>query len=998
MNRIFTASCVIMGLIAMLIPSATGGENFLPPGDFGTAPYPGQWEADVSWMSSRFTLYGKGAGAFLRVNEEPARLSAKFQLPAGKKKLELATRTRQISFQQGEKRWDIPTVVLNFRDANGKEISSGWKKTIKYRGGAEWKISKESYNVPNNAAQGTVEISYKGGGDFDLDWIQVYDPANPPEMKEDAAVDAEADQPAKATKASKPKKASGPVIKAKAEQPDEGVVLYDGLTGRVGTMPIGWKTLFGKQVGRAELVKDDDGLYMHVTKAPFRASHDAWMDIPVPTRVMMKVRVSGTAGLPKEKMPNISFVHGAVGGLEAGYAGNWVATGDTDDWVSIDKEFEAGRGIVRRMRITVGHPGDKGTIDVKDIKVIGFPGRVGKEVDRSAILGPNTERREVDRSKITGSNIDESKIKAVIHVDKNHPKANDLNTGLERNLPKKSIQSAIDDFRIQHSGFTGETKIVIHEGVYRPIRTIEVDNFMYATRKRLLVLEGATKGKVVISGSITEGFEPKTWKLVDKSRNIYRHDWTYDWGTVNRGYYSTPNILTHRRELIALNGKLLTPKILEAYNYVDKRGREYNEVGLLVAEGKPKGKPGYTYEGFLGLDVLEPGEFGVAERSDHDHSNSIFIRLPKDVNTIDGALIEVGYTPTLLRIRDKHNMVMRNLTFKHAASWYINYFDDSAVEIGPTPVAKKKAHELKLEPRNFLIEDCVFEDNNGCGLALHDLHDFDLRCCVFQRNGINGVGIHGRNGRINDIVTTQNNRIGHLGGEEDTPHGGAGISLFGMDMLFKNVKANNNLGGGLRGDVVATNIIFENCEFNNNQNRGMFHEISWGPILLKETQLIGNKATKKGMAFGLFLLNTRDVTLDNCIVANNEGYQISINHSTKRTTKPHFYEGGLEAPIPTSTGFRIINTTVVAGGSGDAGKIIGRKTASAKDYAVFVKEEWEGKNNKYWSPDAQPFDADGKYHNRTWTDLEGWKKATGSEKGSFWQKPAGDITARQAKP
>ncbi len=980
---------LVIGIMVISGSIATAGENLFPQGDFGRAEFPGQWSFDQSWMSSRYQLHGEGAGAFVRVNEPPARMDSRFDLPDGVKKLELAARARQIDFKQGDKPWDVPTIVLNFVDNAGKEISSGWPLTIKFRGGDDWKINKQTYDVPDNAAKGKVDVSYKGSGDLDIDWIKVFDPADPAKLSADAPADAKADQPAR--RRAKAPEPAGPTIAppADADQVDQGIVLYEGLAGKIGRMPEGWKTrLAGKQIGQAELVKGEDGdVIMRTSELPFQASYDAWMDTSLPTRVKLKVRVTGVAGLPKDKMPNISFVHAAVGGLEAGFAGNWIAEGDTDGWVEIDREFDAPRGIVRRMRIVVACPGDRGTVDIKDVKVIGFPERLKEKPDMSAVLGPNRQRREVDPSVITGSDIDESKIKITIHVDNDHPNANDLNTGVDRNQPKKSIQSAVDDFRMQHSGFTGATKILIHPGVYRPARTITIDNLMYATRKQLLVLEGAEAGKVVITGSITEGFEPGTWELVDRQRRIYRHDWPYDWGLVNRGYYFTADIVTHRREMIALNGELMTPKILEGYNYVDKRGREYNEVGLLVSEGNPKGKPGYDYTGFLELDALEPGEFGVAERSDHDRGDSLYLRLPAGMTELDGALVEVAYLPTLLRVRDKHNFVMRNLTFKHAASWYINYFDSNAVEIGPTPLAQSKSHELNLQPQNYLIEDCVFEDNVASGLSIRSMHNFDMRRCVFRNNGGTGLGMnHVRNGILEEIESTLNNRLGHIGGQEDVPHGGAGLNMSGMDLIFRNVNSHHNYGGGLRGDVIATNVIFENCKFNHNQNRAMFHEISWGPILFKNCQMIGTRATRRGMAHGLFLLNVRDVTVDNCQIANNQGYQISVNHSTSRSTVGHFYEDGLNVPIPTSKGFRIINSTVYTELEGDAAKIIARKGASAEEYANFVESEWEGRDNRYWSTDPRAFDADGRYHNRTWTDLAGWKQATGSEEGSIWSK------------
>ncbi len=74
-------------------------------------------------------------------------------------------------------------------------------------------------------------------------------------------------------------------------------------------------------------------------------------------------------------------------------------------------------------------------------------------------------------------------------------------------------------------------------------------------------------------------------------------------------------------------------------------------------------------------------------------------------------------------------------------------------------------------------------------------------------------------------------------------------------------------------------------------------------------------------------------------------------------------------------------------GGGIFGHIVARKGASAEEYADFVREEWQGRGNRYWSTDPTPFDSDGRYHGPTWVDLEGWKQATGSEEGSTWAKP-----------
>ena len=461
---------------------------------------------------------------------------------------------------------------------------------------------------------------------------------------------------------------------------------------------------------------------------------------------------------------------------------------------------------------------------------------------------------------------------------------------------------------------------------------------------------------------------------------------------VCRGYYTTANIITHRREPMALNGKLLTPRILEKYRYVDKKGRVYNDVGLLVGEGKPKGKPGYTYEGFAGADVLKPGEFGVAELGpgdarykghEHKHPNSLFLRLPDGVKTLEGAAVEVGFAPTLLRIRNKQSVVLRNLVFRHAASWYLNHFDTAAVDIGFDPVVAKHAYELDLNPLNYVIDRCVFEDNNGTGLQTRGMDRFAVRHCTMRNNGKEGVSLsHARNGVVEDVEVTANNRLGWLGGLDHTPHGGGGVNLSAMDVLFRRLRSHHNHGAGLGGDVIATNLIFEDCEFSHNANRGHWHKISWGPILLKRCRFVGNGN------MGFFILNTHDVTLDECVIADNARSQFGFSHSDVRESPPTFeaaLTGHGGGPNQWSTGFALRNSIVVRR---DDQHMFERISASQKLYQKWVEQEYTGEGNTFWNADSTGvFDTTGRYNGREFVDFASWQKATGSDANSRWAPP-----------
>jgi hypothetical protein len=70
--------------------------------------------------------------------------------------------------------------------------------------------------------------------------------------------------------------------------------------------------------------------------------------------------------------------------------------------------------------------------------------------------------------------------------------------------------------------------------------------------------------------------------------------------------------------------------------------------------------------------------------------------------------------------------------------------------------------------------------------------------------------------------------------------------------------------------------VHERCQFNNNRE-GIFYEISWGPILFKDCQINNNERR------GLFLLNVRDVTVDNTDIKDN-GRGITLYNMPGRTT------------------------------------------------------------------------------------------------------------------
>jgi len=786
------------------------------------------------------------------------------------------------------------------------------------------------------------------------------------------------------------------------------------LAAEPGGFPSAWYAVRPASKANATVVEEDGQRFLRVSgqQTSIGSVVKAPKEGVIPTTIVtFKARLVGYEKSPNGSPPNLSAEFLDSGGGISATASVWIADEkEMDGWFDVRATLTSRRDD--RIRFLLNFDAKTGHLDISNFQVAFEEEKVDRSKihsldDTDPMFGRSEERRVTDPSRITGAKLDESKVTRTLYVDPAAENANDLNPGTDSRKPKRTIAGAVAEAQQVYNEWRSPVgiRISLAAGVHRVTQPISVDQWRYWARNVPLILEGDPNGGTIIAGSVTEGFESNTWELVDKERKVYRHAWDHNWGLVDRGYYTSPNILTHRRELVALGGKLLKPRILEAYDYVDSRGRQYNEAALLIAEGRPSGKPGYTYRGFLGIDKLEPGEFGVAELGpdepnyagfEHDRPNSIFIRLPDDVTSLDKVLVEVGIAPSLLRAYDHHQLVLRNLTFKHAAGWYLNYADETAVEIQYDPNMFSASVSQDLMPKNVIVEQCKFIDNNGRGLAVTS-NGFTIRNCDFINNGRDGMSVEGRNGIIENVLATRNNRIGFLAGNKATPHGGGGISLGAMDLLFKNVKSNENHGTGLRGDVIATNIIFDTCEFNRNLSQGQMQEISWGPILYKNTQVMDNGTD------GLLFYNVWDITLENSIIAGNKRRQLTFANDTGRSTAVTWAAfvsrdaGGARTEeqkkrdadlgrIPTCRNLTIRNSTIAAP-EGAEPQLVAYHTANVEAYRDFIRTEVTADNNRYWASEPNAFNVNGGWDRAAFVDFETWKKTTGQDVNSLWEKP-----------
>jgi hypothetical protein len=526
-------------------------------------------------------------------------------------------------------------------------------------------------------------------------------------------------------------------------------------------------------------------------------------------------------------------------------------------------------------------------------------------------------------------------------------------------------------------------RIAVQAGLYRLTQektvlpefghsaAIDLANWTPQGREAPLVIEGVG-GQAILSGA--EASSPREWKLVNAAKRIYSRPWKENFGFLHAGYYVWKQTYLHRRELVALNGKRLTPVLLEDYTWQDPKMRVYDDIGNIEREVGDTGKEPYTYVGWKGIDVLEPGQFGVAERDDHEGGDALYMRLPENMKSLDGATIDIGKARSLMMVIGKNNFVMRNLTFQHTASHYGYHFNTAAFETGGW-IQPKDTHD-------WLIENCTFRENNGRGLVFSNLNYADVRNVRVENNG--GMGMttaEVRKVRFANLEVLNNNWRAAPSGNDG--HGGGGLTFSGEDSVFTDSKFNGNWGFGFREDVYGTRIVHERCQFNNNRE-GIFYEISWGPILFKDCQINNNERR------GLFLLNVRDVTVNNTDIKDN-GRGITLYNMPGRTT-PLSLEAQAEdkvgVPIQLVENFVLKNSRITA--SKPDQKLFERlqNGGSLELYHLALREEYTGENNYFFNPASREmFDLSPTWTPQAWFDFAAWQKHTGQDTTSKWVAP-----------
>ncbi len=485
-------------------------------------------------------------------------------------------------------------------------------------------------------------------------------------------------------------------------------------------------------------------------------------------------------------------------------------------------------------------------------------------------------------------------------------------------------------------------KIKIAPGTYRLRNALELMDIDKRTADTPLVIEGS-KG-AILSGS--RMMPASGYKAVDGQPGLYVGAWRHSWTMYDPGRWGTKDALAQRREVLVIDGKLMQQRLIQEYKY-DKKRKWIATV---------RNQPG----------TLQAGQFAI-----DDEAKKLYFRLPAGKSLNAQTTIEIPEALRLIEMNGKSNLVVRGLTFQHTIGIKQASGPLDINDWGPAYIS-----------RNVLIENCLFQQNNMYGVSLDWMEDTVLKNVIGRENGHAGLRVyHSQRVRIEDCVATKN---GFRNGN------GAGVNPSGRSLYLLRVKSTENYGRGLRQDHILNGALLEDCEFSRNTVDGVFFEISVGPVTLKDCTL------KNNGAHGLRLLAVDHFTLDGCKLINNKEHQIYFEGGN-RTYNDAFTPGKFkrdEPSLPGYTDYTIINSVIAAEQSGSL--LVGRpwkadkgkSQGNHKKYVMWYKDEIKASNNQYWHETNQkPFEISTGFFKQKFTDFAGWKKATGTDQDSRWEKP-----------
>ncbi len=397
---------------------------------------------------------------------------------------------------------------------------------------------------------------------------------------------------------------------------------------------------------------------------------------------------------------------------------------------------------------------------------------------------------------------------AFIYVDGN--KGNDSNPGTQ-SQPLKTLTAATN-MALSNNYHNIGSRIYVNPAIYR--EDVVVMGNQYNTS--LPITYQATAAGVVVSGSV-----PYTgWQPYSGNASIYTAPWNNTWGLCapNLGGPQEADVVL-RREMVFVNAVLMTQ--------------------------------------VMKLSQMLPGTFFV------DETNHLMYVWPPAGTNMSTASVEVGSLPEVFHLVSVSNVVVRGMTFQHAASCR----DNNAVYVAGNA-------------SNILFDSDTISWNNAIGLHFFNpVANITVQNTVANHNGQSGMmSVQVKYALWSSDTASFNNWRGAQGSYYYWNSGG--LHFFSdHNHTLQGIVAAYNQTHGIHWDTDNASIAANDVVAVQDLGMGAVVEKSEGPVSVSNSYFCGNNLGVKYnylYSGGFVLRNSENVTLSGSSFYNNQISQIDV--------------------------------------------------------------------------------------------------------------------------
>ncbi|MFW5760896.1 MAG: right-handed parallel beta-helix repeat-containing protein, partial [Cyclobacteriaceae bacterium] len=329
-----------------------------------------------------------------------------------------------------------------------------------------------------------------------------------------------------------------------------------------------------------------------------------------------------------------------------------------------------------------------------------------------------------------------------------------------------------------------------------------------------------------------------------------------------------------------------------------------------------------------------------------------------EVSTRGFDIYDLGRNGSLVRatIYEDQGLMIKGIVFQHTA----NTMHQDALNISNTS--------------NVLIEDCVFQWNNGVGLEFESCSNVTVRNTLIRYNGERGMGTGmGENLHFENLTVYENNW--RTNADKIISHDAAGIKLFGgnKNVMLDNIIAFNNKSHAIWFDWDNENYTIRNSTLSDNQEAGIMLEGSRKPALIQSCTLQNNGIGIKGYGHA-------NVTIERSLIYGNH-HQLSLGQDGRRVKQDSQWEIN-------SKDWKIFHNQIIATESDQSLFTFFEyhnpdkpSTWASIDFFQTVRADY----NTYFHPSNGKQFPDGKHLEGGQLTFENWKKLTGQDVHSEWE-------------